>query len=74
VVLGEKLVKVVEGIVDALSGLEALGIPDERSVDVGGLCLLFQGEMMGAETGVRVKGEGAALTAIGVVMATAARE
>ncbi len=28
VVLGEKLVKVVEGIVDALSGLEALGIAD----------------------------------------------
>jgi len=73
-VLGQKLVEVAEGIVDALGGLEALGIPDERSVDVGTLFLFFHGEMVRAEAGVRGRGEAAALAAIGIVMGTALRE
>ncbi len=43
-VLGQELVEVAEGVVDALGGLEALGIPDERRVDVGGFSLLLGSE------------------------------
>ena len=73
-VLSQKLVQVAESVVDALGGLEALGIPNERSVDIGGLFLFFQGEMVGTDTGVRVRDEATALTPVGVVMAAAMRE
>ena len=43
VVFGEKLVKVAEGVVDALGGLEAMGIADERCVDVARVFLSFNG-------------------------------
>src|SRR5260370_41575728 len=51
VVLGQELVEVAEGVVDALGGLEALGIPDERRVDVGGFSLLLGSEMVGTQAG-----------------------
>jgi hypothetical protein len=54
--------------------LEALGIPEERSVDIGVLVWFFQGEMVRTETGTCVRGKDAALTAIGVAMAAALRE
>jgi hypothetical protein len=37
VVLGEKLVEVAQGVVDAMGSLEPLRVPDERSIDVGGV-------------------------------------
>src|SRR5260370_42460217 len=41
VVLGQELVEVAEGVVDALGGLEVLGIRGERRLDVGGFSPLL---------------------------------
>jgi hypothetical protein len=65
VVLGQELVEVAEGVVDALGGLEALGIPDERRVDVGGFSLLLGSEMVGTQAGALVRGEETALATRG---------
>jgi len=67
VVLGEKLVQIAQGVVDALGGLEALGIPDERRVDVGGFSLLLGSEMVGTQAGALVRGEETALATGGSV-------
>jgi hypothetical protein len=67
VVLGEKLVQIAQGVVDALGGLEALGIPDERRVDVGGFSLLLGSEMVGTQAGALVRGEETALATRGSV-------
>lgn len=62
-VFSEKLVQVAERVVDALCGLEALGIADERSVDVARIFLFFDGEVMRTQKGVLVGGEETALAA-----------
>lgn len=48
-VLGQELVEVAEGIVDSLGGLEALGIPDERNVEIFTFHLLLLGMVFGTE-------------------------
>jgi hypothetical protein len=53
-VLSQEFVEVVEGMVDALSGLEALEVPDEVEVVVCGFHLLLFGAMLRAEAGARV--------------------
>ena len=63
VVFSEKLVEVAERVVDALCGLEALGIADERCVDVARIFLFFDGEVMRTQKGVLVGGEETALAA-----------
>src|SRR5258708_27609789 len=55
-ILGQELVEVAEGVVDALGGLEALGIPDERRVDVGGFSLFVGSEIVGTQAGAPVPG------------------
>jgi hypothetical protein len=62
-VLGEELVEIVEGVVDALSGLEVVVIRGELEVVVGGLDLQLFGAMPGAESGARVGNGQAALAA-----------
>lgn len=74
VVFGEKLVKVAEGVVDPLGGLEALGIADERGVDVTRIFLFFNGQMVGTQTGVLIGGEETALAARGSVKLAASRQ
>jgi hypothetical protein len=48
-VLGQEGIEVVEGVVDALSGLEALVIMAEVEEVVGGLLFLLFGAMLGTE-------------------------
>jgi len=69
---GEELVEVAEGVVDALGGLEALPLEEERFGEVGELILLE--EMLRAEAGARVLGERTALAAGGGAIGTASGE
>jgi hypothetical protein len=64
-VLGQEFVEVLEGMVDALGGLEALEVSDELEAVIGGLLLDLFGEMLAAEAGVRV-GNGKTAAAAGV--------
>ena len=50
-------------VVDALCDLEALGVADERCVDVARIFLFFDGEVMRTQKGVLVGGEETALAA-----------
>jgi hypothetical protein len=50
--LGEKLVKIAEGVVDALGGLEALGIADEGCLDVARIFLFLNSEVIRTQMGV----------------------
>jgi len=61
-------------MVDALCGLEKLPIRGQMLVVIGGAHLFLFRAVLRTETGARVRGQATALTAIGVVMATAARE
>jgi len=61
-------------MVDALCGLEKLPIRGQMLVVIGGAHLFLFRSVLRTETGACVRGQAAALTAIGVVMATAARE
>ncbi len=64
-VLGQEFVKVLEGMVDALGGLEALEVSDELEAVIGGLLLGLFGAMLATEAGVRV-GNGKTAAAAGV--------
>ena len=59
--LGEKLVKIAEGVVDALGGLEALGIADEGCLDVARIFLFLNSEVIRTQMGVLVGGGETAL-------------
>jgi hypothetical protein len=62
-VRGEELVEVREGEIDALGGLEVLGVREEFMGKVRGFPVLLEGTMMGAECGLHISGEEAALAA-----------
>ena len=64
-VLGQEFVEVLEGMVDALGGLEALEVSDELEAVIGGLLLDLFGAMLATEAGVRV-GNGKTAAAAGV--------
>ncbi len=55
----------LEGMVDALGGLEALEVSDELEAVIGGLLLGLFGAMLATEAGVRV-GNGKTAAAAGV--------
>lgn len=59
---GEELVEIAEAEVDALSGLEALAIGEERLSEIVGI--LLRAEMSRTEAGARVGGEKTALAAL----------
>ena len=61
-------------MVDALSGLEVFGIPEEDVCDVGPLVLLLVGMMIGAESGLRVENGETALAARRTAISTTSRE
>jgi hypothetical protein len=63
-VLGQEFVEVLEGMVDALGGLEALEVSDELGAVIGGLLLDLFGAMLATEAGVRV-GNGKTAAAAG---------
>jgi hypothetical protein len=67
-VLGEKLIQVGEREVDALGGLESLPIADQGSVEVFSLLLFLLRVMPRTKTGMRVRGQEAALTSAGSEM------
>jgi hypothetical protein len=62
-VLGQELIEVVEGMVDALGRLEVVEVPGEVVVVVGGFDLLLLGAMPGAEAGAGIGDRPAALAA-----------
>lgn len=62
-VLGQELIEVEEGKVDALCGLEVLEFRGEVAEVIGGLHLLLFGLMLRTETTVCVQSESAALAA-----------
>jgi hypothetical protein len=61
-VLGQERVEVVEGMVDALSGLEALVIVAEVRVVIGGFLFELFGAMLGTENRTWI-GDGKAASA-----------
>ncbi len=61
-VLGQERVEVVEGMVDALSGLEALVIVAEVEVVIGGFLFQLFRAMLGTENRTRI-GDGEAASA-----------
>jgi hypothetical protein len=61
-VLGQERVEVVEGMVDALSGLEVLAVMAESGVVIGGFLFPLLGEVLGTESRTRV-GDGEAASA-----------
>ena len=69
-VLGEELVEVHEGIVDALRGLEVSELRSQVLVVIGVLRLFLCGAMLRAETGMRVGSRKTALTAGGSAIST----
>jgi hypothetical protein len=69
-VLGQEFVEVLQGMVDALGGLEAFEIADELKVVIGGLLLDLFGAMLATEAGVRVRNGKTAAAACGGVMGT----
>src|SRR5258708_2816735 len=73
-VLGGKPVEAAQGIVDALSGLKVLGIPEEDVGDVSPFVLLLVGVMIGAESGLRIENGETALAARGTAIGTAIGE
>jgi hypothetical protein len=54
-VLADKPVQAAQGMIDALSGLEVLGVPEEDVGDVGSFVLLLFGMMIGAEAGLWIE-------------------
>jgi|SRR5271165_6623245 len=65
-VAGEQIVEMIQGMVDLLRGLEAVGALHERDEKVGVFFKSpFLGEVMGAEAGMRVRSEETALAAAG---------
>lgn len=60
----------LQGMVDALGGLEAFEIADELKVVIGGLLLDLFGAMLATEAGVRVRNGKTAAAACGGVMGT----
>jgi hypothetical protein len=71
---GEEFIEIREGEIEALSGLEALGVREELAGEVAGLLLFLDGAMMGAESGLLAGGEAAALAACGGAMGAAIGE
>jgi hypothetical protein len=53
-VLGQERVEVVEGMVDALSGLEVLAVMAEGGVVIGGFLFPLLGEVLGTENRTRI--------------------
>ena len=73
-VFADEPMEAAQGIVDALSGLEVLGIPEEDVGDVGPFVLLLVGVMIRAESGLRVENSETALAARGTAISTTSRE
>jgi hypothetical protein len=61
----------VEGVVDALSGLEKLEIRGQVLVVIGGFRLYLCRAMLRAESGARIGNEETALTAVGSAIGAA---
>ena len=70
-VLGQEFIEMLQGMVDALSGLETFEILDQLEVVIGSLLLYLLGAMLAAEAGVRVgNGKTAAAAGGGAIGAT----
>lgn len=67
-VLGQKRVQVVEGMVDALRGLEVLAIAAEIGVVIGGFLFALFDEVLGTENRARIGDVEAAPAAAGRAM------
>ena len=73
-VLGQEFIEMLQGIVDALSGLEAFEISDQLREVIGGLLLNLFGAMLPTKAGVRVgNGKTATAACSGAVGATGGR-
>ncbi len=60
--LGQEPVEGAQGMVDALSSLESLGLAGQSKGDVGTLPVLLRGAMLRAKRGLEVRSEKLALT------------
>src|SRR6266581_6510653 len=72
-VLSQELVEIVEGMVDALCGLEVVEPPGEVEVVIGGLHLVLFGAMLRTEPGLGFRSETLALTPGGRTIGAANR-